>query len=352
MDELRIVDITKKFPGVVALNNVNLEVSGGELFTLLGPSGCGKTTLLRTIAGFCKADSGHIYSGGEKIDDIPVFKRDIGMVFQNYAVFPHMTIFDNIAYGLKPRKTPKHEIQKRVLDALELVRLTELGSRRPSQLSGGQQQRVALARSIIINPRLLLMDEPLSNLDAKLRVEMRAEIKKLQADLHITTVYVTHDQEEALAISDRIAVFNAGIVMQTGAPWELYQKPANPFVANFLGRVNFLKADVSADGTVIINKEEILKLPEGPDRQNQKLTLAVRPEDISIRAERENIEGLWLEGHIREITFLGPVIHLNVEISEGDLEITTFKNTLEAGFSLDDKVYVYTPVKDIKIFSL
>ena len=346
---LRIANITKKFPGVVALNDVTLEINGGELFTLLGPSGCGKTTLLRTIAGFYKPDAGHIYLGKEILDNVPAFKRDIGMVFQNYAVFPHMNVFSNIAYGLKIRKLHKNEIQKRVFSALALVKLTPLADRKPSQLSGGQQQRVALARAIVINPRLLLMDEPLSNLDAKLRVEMRSEIKKLQRKLNITTVYVTHDQEEALAISDRIAVLNAGVVMQCGVPWDLYQKPVNSFVANFLGRTNFIKR-IPQNAIIATNRDTYFSL-DNLEQEGGKVSIGVRPEDISIHTTRGNTEGLWIEGHIANMTFLGPVMHFEVETSEGDMEVVTFKNVLEEGFSVGDKVFLHVPLENVKYFN-
>jgi len=348
-DKLRIVNVTKKFPGVVALNDVSLDIDAGQLFTLLGPSGCGKTTLLRTIAGFYKADAGHIYLGEEVLDDTPAFRRDIGMVFQNYAVFPHMNVFDNVAYGLKVRKVHKKEIQNKVATALALVKLTTLGDRKPSQLSGGQQQRVALARAIVINPRLLLMDEPLSNLDAKLRVEMRSEIKKLQSELNVTTVYVTHDQEEALAISDRIAVFNAGKVMQCGEPWDLYQNPVNSFVANFLGRVSFIKGVSLPDN--VVNPDKKSDSISGNSGQNkQGIVAAVRPEDVTIHSTRGDAEGLWLEGHIANMTFLGPVVDFNVKVSEGNIEVVAFKNVLKQGFSVGNKVFLHIPLENIKIF--
>jgi ABC-type Fe3+/spermidine/putrescine transport system ATPase subunit len=242
MTSIRIVDLEKRFGEVKALSNVNLTIEKGEFFTLLGPSGCGKTTLLRTIAGFYRQDRGEVWLGDERVDDLPAYKRDTGMVFQNYAVFPHMTVFENVAYGLKVRKLPKAEIERRVEAALRTVHLDGFGKRTPDQLSGGQQQRVGLARAMAIEPRVLLFDEPLSNLDAKLRVEMRDEIRAVQKDLGITAVYVTHDQEEALVISDRIAVVSGGRIQQVGTPWEVYKDPANLFVASFVGKVNLLDA--------------------------------------------------------------------------------------------------------------
>ncbi len=225
---IRIVGVSKRFGSLEAVKNVSLEINTGEFFTLLGPSGCGKTTLLRSIAGFNQPEAGEIYFGERRIDRMSAHKRGIGMVFQNYAVFPHLTVRDNVAYGLKARKVPGQEIGPRVEKALQMVRLGGMESRLPNQLSGGQLQRVAIARALVIEPQVLLMDEPLSNLDAKLRVEMRGEIRELQRQMKITTVYVTHDQEEALSISDRIAVMNLGVVEQVGKPWEVYSTPTQP----------------------------------------------------------------------------------------------------------------------------
>jgi len=220
-----IKDAVKKYGDFTALKGVSLEIKPGEFFTLLGPSGCGKTTLLRMIAGFNTVEGGSIYFDDKMINNLEAHKRDIGMVFQNYAIFPHLTVAENVAYGLKAKKVPKNEINKRVDNALDLVQIKDLKNRKPNELSGGQQQRVALARAFVIEPSVLLMDEPLSNLDAKLRVQMRTIIKKLQRRLGITTIYVTHDQEEALAISDRIAVMESGNIMQVGSPEEIYKKP-------------------------------------------------------------------------------------------------------------------------------
>ena len=220
-NEVIIKNAVKRYGDFTALHGVSLNIEKGEFFTLLGPSGCGKTTLLRMIAGFNSIEGGDFYFGENRINDVPAHKRDIGMVFQNYAIFPHLTVEENVAYGLKARKVDKKEIDRRVKEALELVQIAPLATRKPSELSGGQQQRVALARAFVIEPSVLLMDEPLSNLDAKLRVQMRSIIKKLQRRLGITTIYVTHDQEEALAISDRIAVMNQGRVMQVGTPSEI-----------------------------------------------------------------------------------------------------------------------------------
>ena len=252
----------KKYGDFTALNGVDLDIKPGEFFTLLGPSGCGKTTLLRMIAGFNTVDGGEIYFDDRLINRVEAHKRDIGMVFQNYAIFPHLTVAENVAYGLKAKKVPKGEIARRVEEALDLVQIGKLKDRKPNELSGGQQQRVALARAFVIEPSVLLMDEPLSNLDAKLRVQMRTVIKKLQRRLGITTIYVTHDQEEALAISDRIAVMKEGNIMQVGSPEEIYKHPENTFVAGFIGVSNFVECEIQS------GEESAAKTPEPGDRKS------------------------------------------------------------------------------------
>ena len=238
---IKLQQVTKSFDGkVVAVDDVTLDIEAGEFFSLLGPSGCGKTTSLRMIAGFEMPDSGRVHVGGQDITDVPVHRRDMGMVFQSYALFPHRTVAENVAFGLRMRDVPKPEIAKRVAAALAQVALTGLEERRPAQLSGGQQQRVALARALVIEPRVLLCDEPLGALDRKLRQQMQFELKELQQRLGVTLVFVTHDQEEALAMSDRIAVMNRGRVEQVGAPTEIYERPRTRFVADFIGEINLL----------------------------------------------------------------------------------------------------------------
>jgi putative spermidine/putrescine transport system ATP-binding protein len=238
---IRLENVTKTFDGkVVAVDRVTLDIAAGEFFSLLGPSGCGKTTSLRMIAGFEMPDSGRVHVGGQDITDVPVHKRDMGMVFQSYALFPHRTVAQNVAFGLRMRDVPKADIDRRVAAALAQVALTGMEDRRPSQLSGGQQQRVALARALVIEPRVLLCDEPLGALDRKLRQQMQFELKELQRRLGVTLVFVTHDQEEALAMSDRIAVMNHGRVEQVGAPTEIYERPRTRFVADFIGEINLL----------------------------------------------------------------------------------------------------------------
>ncbi|MCE5244435.1 MAG: ABC transporter ATP-binding protein, partial [Desulfobacteraceae bacterium] len=238
--DIELKDLVKRFGSLEAVSNVSIHIRDGELFTLLGPSGCGKTTLLRLIGGFHYPDRGEILFGGRNVAGVPPYERNIGMVFQNYALWPHMTIHDNIAYGLKLKKVSRDQIGERVARALGLVNLKGLETRYPGQLSGGQQQRVALARALVLNPDVLLLDEPLSNLDAKIRLQVRAEIRKLQKELAITTIYVTHDQEEALTLSDRIAVVKLGVLQQIGTPWDLYERPATPFVADFIGINNLV----------------------------------------------------------------------------------------------------------------
>ena len=312
-NEVIIKDAVKRYGDFTALNGVSLDIREGEFFTLLGPSGCGKTTLLRMIAGFNSIEGGDFYFGEKRINDVAAHKRDIGMVFQNYAIFPHLTVRENVAYGLKARKTPKAEIESRVAEALELVQIAHLAERKPNELSGGQQQRVALARAFVIEPSVLLMDEPLSNLDAKLRVQMRTVIKKLQRRLGITTIYVTHDQEEALAISDRIAVMKDGNIMQIGTPNEIYAKPQNPFVAGFIGVSNFMDCDVKGGeqglADVTIQGELSIQIPVRKAYSG--------PGKISARPEQLFFSESGMPGKILFSTFLGDFIEYEVELDNG-----------------------------------
>ena len=297
-----------------ALKGVSLDIEPGEFFTLLGPSGCGKTTLLRMIAGFNSIDGGEIRFDERVMNNVPAHKRDIGMVFQNYAIFPHMTVAENVAYGLKAKKTPKKEIGPKVKEALELVQIGNLADRKPSNLSGGQQQRVALARAFIIEPGVLLMDEPLSNLDAKLRVQMRTVIKKLQRRLGITTIYVTHDQEEALAISDRIAVMKDGVIKQVGKPSEIYNHPENPFVAGFIGVSNFIECTLDGEaGAAEAVVTPHFKLPVTlKEAYHGKATISARPEQLFFSDE-------GIPGKILFSTFLGDIIEYEIEIESGQV---------------------------------
>ena len=287
--QLELKDVGRRFGDRDALQGLNLTIGAGEFIALLGPSGCGKSTALNCIAGLLPLTDGSMWIDGERFDDVPAERRGFGMVFQNYALFPHMTVRKNIAFGLEMRKTPKAEIEKRVTDAIGLVRLEEHEHKLPGQLSGGQQQRVAIARAIVLEPRLVLMDEPLSNLDAKLRLEMRGEIKRIHHSLGLTTIYVTHDQEEALSMADRLVVLRSGLVQQVGTPLELHGKPANWFVADFMGCRNLL--DMTADaaarpgeriqvsgGRLTFVGEAVNSLAAG-----EAVKVAIRPEDLSIR---------------------------------------------------------------------
>ncbi|CDO03749.1 Maltose/maltodextrin import ATP-binding protein MalK [Oceanobacillus picturae] len=319
MEHIKIHNVSKLFGDTKAIDDINITINQGEFFTLLGPSGCGKTTLLRTLAGFYQQEEGDIFFGDTFINEVPAHKRNIGMVFQNYAIFPHMTVFENIAYGLKARKVKKDEIVVRVNEALEMVELSHLKDRQPSQLSGGQQQRVSLARAIVIHPGLLLMDEPLSNLDAKLRVKMREDIRSLQKRLNITTIYVTHDQEEALAVSDRIAVLNNGKIQQIGRPHEIYLSPVNKFVSNFIGSTNFLEGKVEAgkEGENAMVTVEGVKLATKFGRPFQgKVLYSIRPEQVKIRDDKETSPTL-LEGEIVDATFLGESVVYKIIFNSG-----------------------------------
>ena len=309
--------VEKRFGAVSAVNRVDLAIEDGELFTLLGPSGCGKTTLLRMIAGFSPVDAGEIRFGERRVDGLAPYERNIGMVFQNYALWPHMTVAANVTYGLKLRKLAATEIMRRLDDGLRKVNLTGLGARYPGQLSGGQQQRVALARALVLNPDILLLDEPLSNLDAKIRVQVRAEIRTLQRELGITTVYVTHDQEEALSLSDRVAVMRDGRVLQVAAPKELYERPVTRFVADFVGTNNFI-AGVCRE---VRGDHVLVDTPLGPLRgrasaavgAGARCILAVRPENVALDGDGENA----VQGTILLASYLGSVLRYDVATAEG-----------------------------------
>jgi iron(III) transport system ATP-binding protein len=318
---LTLENITKVFPPrgggseVTAVLDVNLNIEKGELVTLLGPSGCGKTTTLRMIAGFEFPTQGKIILDGQEINSLPPHRREMSMVFQSYAIFPHLTVFENIAYGLNVKRLSKSIIKERVNRVLELVHLEGYGDRAPTQLSGGQQQRVALARALIMEPKVLLMDEPLSNLDAKLREEMRTEIRRIQKELNITSVYVTHDQIEAMTLSDRIVVMNQGIIEQIGTPVEIYRFPNSRFVADFIGRANFIPGDIQSkkNGNMRVKVlGETLELTniKRDFLQNEAVTLILRPEMVQVK----KLGGIF-QGHVRRAVYLGNVIEYDVEVS-------------------------------------
>ena len=308
-------DIVKKYGNNTIIPGLDLDVKEGEFFTLLGPSGCGKTTLLRMVAGFNSIEGGTISFNGKVINNIAPNKRNIGMVFQNYAVFPHMTVRENVAFGLENRHLPKNEIKQRVDEILETVKITEYADRLPERLSGGQQQRVALARAIVIKPDVLLMDEPLSNLDAKLRIEMRNAIRQIQNGVGITTIYVTHDQEEAMAVSDRIAVMNFGVIQHVSTPKSIYQRPANLFVANFIGRSNTLKATMKDGALSFANGYSVAydNLENEAPKAGMDVLVAVRPEEFVIDAKNE--EGI--DATVQSSVFLGLNTTYFVELYDG-----------------------------------
>ena len=308
---IQIDNVTKAYGKNIVIQCLSAEIQPGEFFTLLGPSGCGKTTLLRMIIGFNSIEGGEIRVDGKVINQIPTNRRNMGMVFQNYAVFPHMSVRDNVAYGLKTRHVPKAERYKRADEILKLVKIDDYADRMPTQLSGGQQQRVALARAIVIQPEVLLMDEPLSNLDAKLRVEMRNVIKRIQRQVGITTVYVTHDQEEALAISDRIAVMHGGVIQQIGTPKHIYQRPANEFVSSFIGLSNFVDAE-NENGTLDFGCGYRVPMSTLRADAGRKVCVAVRPEEFLIRSAEEP----GIPATVRSSVFLGMTQHYFLTLGE------------------------------------
>ncbi|MBE0408403.1 MAG: putative 2-aminoethylphosphonate ABC transporter ATP-binding protein [Anaerolineales bacterium] len=302
---LRIERIRKTFGELVALDDVSLTVGEGEFVTLLGPSGCGKTTLLRIIAGLEQQNSGEIYQAGRNISRLPPRQRDFGIVFQSYALFPNLTATGNIAYGLENRKKPKNEIKERVDELLKMVGLPDAGHKYPAQLSGGQQQRIALARALAVSPGLLLLDEPLSALDARVRISLRLEIKNLQKRLGVTTVFVTHDQEEALVMSDRIVVMNLGTIDQIGTPLQVYREPASPFVADFIGMMNFIPGQTNNDPCSIHCGSLNLSCIESDFiSPNSPVTVAIRPEDIRLRVEDANGANI-IPARVEALEFLG-----------------------------------------------
>jgi len=351
--DIQLQDLVKRFGTLEAVSDVSLEIHDGDLFTLLGPSGCGKTTILRLIGGFHKPDGGEIYFDGKPVSSIPPYERNIGMVFQNYALWPHMTISNNITYGLKLKKIPKAEIAEKVSHVLKLVNLVGLEDRYPGQLSGGQQQRVALARALVLNPDVLLLDEPLSNLDAKIRVQVRAEIRKLQKELGITTIYVTHDQEEALTLSDRIAVINLGKLLQIGSPRDLYERPENPFVADFIGINNLIPADVqeinSAEKWMKVQTKvgPLICLGNERFKPGDRCLVSVRPETASISQSEEAQKGFnYIGGTVSFASYIGNTIRYDVEINGEIIFKVDVQNPWGyQHFSIGEKVYVSFPVK-------
>ncbi len=351
-EEIIIKHALKKYGDNVIIPDLSLDIREGEFFTLLGPSGCGKTTLLRMIAGFNSIEGGDFFFGEKRINDLDPAKRNIGMVFQNYAIFPHYTVRKNVEFGLKNKKFPKDKIKTQSDKFMQLMQIDQYADRMPERLSGGQQQRVALARALCIEPDVLLMDEPLSNLDAKLRVEMRTVIKNIQHNVGITTVYVTHDQEEAMAVSDRIAVMNAGVIQHVGTPKSIYQRPANLFVATFIGRSNVIKGKLVVDGgktyleTLSGYRAEIHTVrPE--QQKEQEITLSVRPEEFLL--DRDSTEGI--SAIVDDCVFLGLNTHYFVHLSSGEeveiIQESSIDSIIEPGSEIKlkintDKVNLFT----------
>ena len=345
-----LIDVEKRFGSNLVVRKMNMEIYEGEFLTLLGPSGCGKTTTLRMIAGFEDATSGIIKVQGERVENKEPYQRDVNTVFQNYALFPHMTVFDNVAYGLTIKKVPKDEIRQRVAEMLELVQLTDYERRKPDELSGGQKQRVAIARALINRPKVLLLDEPLGALDLKLRKQMQIELKRLQKKLGITFVYVTHDQEEALTMSDRIAVMNAGVIEQLGTPMEIYDHPLTRFVAGFIGESNIF------DGTVTAVEGDLLRVDTPAGKLltrgsgfavGEEMHVSIRPEYLE--AGERSADGFDLPARIKDFTYMGTVVKTALDMADGtELKLSRFEQ--DANAHEGDKVYLsWRPEKPVPI---
>ena len=347
---LRLEKLVKRFGAHAAVDGIDLAVSPGEFVTLLGPSGCGKTTTLNLIAGFLAPDGGHIALGGKLVENLPPFQRDLGMVFQDYALFPHMTVADNVAFGLKMRKVAKDEIAKRVAEALALVKLDGFGGRRPNQLSGGQRQRVALARALVIRPTMLLLDEPLSNLDLKLREEMRTEISSLQRRLGIATVFVTHDQSEALTMSDRIAVMRDGRIEQIGTPADIYERPATRFVAGFIGSINMVPATVAGSADHGMTR---LATPAGPATARVEasaggaVALTIRPERLKLAASgAAPPDAVAWSARVERVVYTGARLEVQLTLADGTSAMAEATNDGRTAFTAGETVSVWFRPED------
>lgn len=356
MAGVKVINLHKHFDKTIAVDGVSFEVLDGEFVVLLGPSGCGKTTTLRCIAGLETPDEGEIYIGDKLVNDLPPKDRDVAMVFQSYALYPHMTVFDNLAFPLKMRKYAKEEINKRVKEVVKLLKIDHLLDRKPRQLSGGEQQRVALGRALVRNPKVWLMDEPLSNLDAKLRVYMRAELKKLQKDLKITTIYVTHDQAEAMAMADRVAVMNKGKLLQYDSPHIIYEKPADVFVGGFIGAppMNFIEANIVEDNRQVFLDAGVFRYPltfelaeiVKNSTTGEKVILGFRPEDVSIFMERRP-EALF-QADLYVIEPMGS--NIIVDLKVGELLLKAVLPPTARLPQLGEKVWIYFPPDRFHIF--
>ncbi|WP_144523357.1 ABC transporter ATP-binding protein [Bacillus pumilus] len=326
MSGIHLEHTSQHFGEQIALNDVSLTVNEGEFFSLLGPSGCGKSTLLNIIGGFLEPTKGVVYIGDQDVTNLPPYQRKTGMVFQSYALFPHLTVFDNVAYGLKVQKKKKAEIKEKVMESLSLVQLEAFAKRMPHQLSGGQQQRVAIARALAIQPSVLLLDEPLSNLDAKLRKNMQTELRNIQRNVGITTILVTHDQEEALSLSDRVGILGEGKIQQIGTPLEVYRQPNNRFVAEFIGQVNLFEAVYDkASATFIVphliqsNGQHVQLKVAAHQEKKEKHLLMLRPERINISSERGDIQSNHVSGLLTDVSYIGHSLRLVVGLDSGEM---------------------------------
>ena len=350
--DIRIKNAVKRYGDNTVIKDLSVEIKEGEFFTLLGPSGCGKTTLLRMIAGFNSIEGGDFFFGERRVNDMDPAKRNIGMVFQNYAIFPNMTVKDNVAFGLKNRKVPKDQCEKETDEFLKLMQIDEYRDRMPERLSGGQQQRVALARALVIKPDVLLMDEPLSNLDAKLRVEMRTAIKEIQNRIGITTVYVTHDQEEAMAVSDRIAVMEGGVIQQIGRPRDLYQRPENLFVATFIGRTNVLNAQLACaggKGTLTFADGHAVELDNiDPAAASQPVKVSVRPEEFILQRDTA---APGVRATVDDSVFLGLNTHYFVHLDSGEKVEIVMESEIENSVPKGTAIKLAVKTHKINVFT-
>lgn len=356
MISIQIQKLTKKFGSAVALHELDLKIEPGELFFLLGPSGCGKTTLLRSMAGFYIPEAGKILFGDEDVTRLEPHKRNTGMMFQSYALWPHMSVAQNVAFGLEERKVAKVELAKRVGEALESVRMSAYADRKPNQLSGGQQQRVALARALVIRPRCLLLDEPLSNLDAKLRLEMRTEIRRVCKEFNLTTVYVTHDQKEALSISDRMAILESGHILQVGSPREVYRRPTCKTVANFIGDTDFIDGKVGGitpEGGVLVDTligkfQGVVGDPAFKPQVGDTVVLSIRPECWTLRDERRDLNSV--PGRIGEAVYLGEVAQYDFRSGDHSLKIYEL-NPRHVGATQEGDLHAQVEADDVVILT-
>ncbi|MEC1522808.1 ABC transporter ATP-binding protein [Neobacillus niacini] len=351
MAYLAIKNLSKSFQNNLVLDHINFEIEKGTFLSLLGPSGCGKTTTLRLIAGFEHQDEGTIHIGGNTIDTLPPYKRNIGLVFQSYALFPHMTVGQNIAYGLEQRNFTKGDIKKEVSKALEMVQLTGFENRKPRQLSGGQQQRVALARALVIKPSLLLLDESLSALDKKLRVDMQIELRQIQKEVGITTLFVTHDQEEAMTLSDQIAVMKNGKIVQMDTPQNIYKNPVNSFVASFIGQSNFLKGRIKENSQFVLQNGSTFSLPQQDYSlyNQEEYIISVRPEKIRVDQTRPSYP--HIQGKVKFVTYIGNLSMYLIEALGHDIRIQQQNDSYRDQLKVNDEIYFSWNASDQSILT-